>query len=81
MLREISAQISRGLDLDFALIADSTTSQSLAPHELLLLYHPTVVITLALTKVAESESYSLIGTYAMPSATDIPASSPPSADE
>jgi hypothetical protein len=64
VLRDISAQISQGLDLDFTLIADSITSQSLKPHELLMLYHPSMVITLGLTKVANSESYSLIGTYA-----------------
>ena len=52
-LRDISVQISKGLDLDLALITDSTTSKSLAPHELLLLYHPQMVITLALTKVVQ----------------------------
>lgn len=65
-LREVSAQISQGLNVNFALIADSITSQSLNPHELLLLYHPSIAITLGLTKIAESESYSLIGTYAKP---------------
>ncbi len=54
-LRDVSVQISRGLDIDLALITDSTTSQSLAPHELLLLYHPNLVITLALTEVAHNE--------------------------
>lgn len=55
-LRNVSVQISKGLDLDLALITDSTTSQSLAPHELLLLYHPNLVITLALTKAVEINS-------------------------
>ena len=36
-LRDLSVQISKGLDMDLALITDSTTSKSLAPHELLLL--------------------------------------------
>lgn len=66
VLRELSVQISSGLNIDLALITDSTTSQSLKPHEMLLLYHPQLVITLALTKVANSEKYTLIGTYAIP---------------
>ena len=65
-LRELSIQISNGLNLDLALITDSTTSESLKPHEMLLLYHPQLVITLALTKVENSEEYTLIGTYAIP---------------
>ena len=69
VLRDISVQISRGLDIDLALITDSTTSESLSPHEMLLLYHPQLAITLALTKVPESEEYSLIGTYATPVVT------------
>ncbi len=68
-LREISVQISSGLELDLALITDSTTSKSLEPHELLLLYHPNLVMTLALTKSAENEEYSLIGTYSVPVAS------------
>ncbi len=66
VLREISVQISNGLDIDLALITDSTTSQSLQPNEMLLLYHPQLVITLALTKVENSDQYTLIGTYAIP---------------
>lgn len=66
VLRELSVQISRGLNLDLALITDSTTSESLKPHEMLLLYHPQLVITLALTKIEASENYTLIGTYAIP---------------
>ena len=54
-LRDVSVQISRGLDIDLALITDSTTSRSLAPHELLLLYHPNLIITLALTEVSPNE--------------------------
>ncbi len=65
-LRELSVQISSGLGIDLALITDSTTSQSLLPHEMLLLYHPQLVITLALTKVEDSDQYTLIGTYAIP---------------
>jgi len=65
-LRALSVQISNGLNIDLALITDSTTSQSLLPHEMLLLYHPQLVITLALTKVADSDEYILIGTYAIP---------------
>ena len=33
---------------------------------MLLLYHPQLVITLALTKVEDSDEYTLIGTYAIP---------------
>lgn len=66
VLREISVQISNGLDIDLALITDSTTSQSLQPHEMLLLYHPQLVMTLALTKIENSDEYTLIGTYAIP---------------
>lgn len=65
-LRDLSVQISSALDVDLALITDSTTSESLKPHEMLLLYHPKLVITLALTKVPESDNYTLIGTYAIP---------------
>ncbi len=65
-LRQLSVQISRGLNLDLALITDSTTSESLKPHEMLLLYHPQLVITLALTKIENSDDYTLIGTYAIP---------------
>lgn len=65
-LREISVQISRGLNIDLAIITDSTTSESLKPHEMLLLYHPQLVITLALTKIENSDNYTLIGTYAIP---------------
>ena len=65
-LRELSIQVSNGLNLDLALITDSTTSESLKPHEMLLLYHPQLVITLALTKVEDSDEYTLIGTYAIP---------------
>lgn len=65
-LRELSVQISSGLDIDLALITDSNTSQSLKPHEMLLLYHPQLVITLALTKIVDSDEYTLIGTYAIP---------------
>ncbi len=66
VLREISVQISNGLNIDLAVITNSTTSQSLQPHELLLLYHPQLVITLALTKIEDSSQYTLIGTYATP---------------
>ncbi|MFK7793860.1 MAG: hypothetical protein AB8B89_00785 [Gammaproteobacteria bacterium] len=66
VLREISVQISNGLDIDLALITDSTTSQSLQPNEMLLLYHPQLVITLALTKLENSEQYTLVATYAIP---------------
>lgn len=71
VLRDVSAQLSQGLHTDFALIADSVTSQSLSPHELLMLYHPSMVITLGLVKVADSEAYSLIGTYAKPVQPDV----------
>lgn len=66
-LRNIAAQISKALNLDLALITDSTTSQSLEPHELLLLYHPILTVTLALTKTEADHQYSLIGTYSMSS--------------
>ncbi len=66
VLRELSVQISSGLNVDLALITDSTTSKSLLPHEMLLLYHPQLVITLALTKIENSDEYNLMGTYAIP---------------
>ncbi|MEM7303929.1 MAG: hypothetical protein AAF372_00190 [Pseudomonadota bacterium] len=69
VLRDISVQISKGLDIDLALITDSATSESLAPHEMLLLYHPQLAITLALTQIPETEEYSLMGTYAIPVVT------------
>ena len=69
-LRDISSQISKSLNLDLALITDSTTSKSLEPHELLLLYHPYLTITLALTKTEADNQYALIGTYSMPSRSD-----------
>ena len=65
-LRDIAYQISNGLGLDMALITDSATSKEFAPHELLLLYHPKVIITLTLAYSAETESYDLIGSYAAP---------------
>lgn len=64
-LRDAATQISKQLDKELTLITDSTTSESLQPHAMLLLYHPEVVITLALTHIAGSESYSIIGTYAL----------------
>lgn len=70
VLRELSVQISNGLGIDLALITDSTTSESLKPHEMLLLYHPRLVITLALTKIEGSLEYTLIGTYAIPVSGD-----------
>ena len=66
VLRDLSIQISNGLNIDLALITDSTTSEFLKPHEMLLLYHPQLVVTLALTKVNQSDEYTLIGTYAIP---------------
>lgn len=65
-LRDIAYQISNALGLDMALITDSATSKEFAPHELLLLYHPKIVITLTLAYSAETESYDLIGSYAAP---------------
>ena len=71
-LRDISVQISSALDVDLALITDSTTSESLKPHEMLLLYSPQFVITLALTKVPETDTFTLIGTYAIPVSREQP---------
>lgn len=66
-LRGIAVQISKTLNLDLSLITDSTTAMKLAPNELLLLYHPQLIMTLALTRSAPDQ-YDLIGTYAIPSA-------------
>ena len=65
-LRDISAQLSSGLNINLALVTDSTTSQSLQPHAMLLLYHPSLVITLALTRAPQTDEYSLFGSYAVP---------------
>ena len=65
-LRDISVQISSGLNINLALITDSITSRSLQPHAMLLLYHPSLVITLALTRMPQSNQYSLFGSYAAP---------------
>lgn len=66
-LRAIATQISRSINLDMALITDSNTSSQMAPNELLLMYHPQIVITLALTRSVSSDQFDVIGTYAITS--------------
>ena len=65
-LRDIAVQLTNGLNTNLALITDSVTARSLQPHAMLLLYHPDLVITLALTRAPQSEEYSLFGSYATP---------------
>ncbi len=64
-LRSIADQIGESLDINFGVIADSNTSDALKANELLLLYHPSVTITLALAKPAENSDYEIICTYAL----------------
>ncbi len=64
-LRSIADQIGESLDISFGVIADSNTSEALKANELLLLYHPSVTITLALARPDESSDYEVICTYAL----------------
>jgi hypothetical protein len=64
-LRSIADQMGESLDINFGVIADSNTSEALKANELLLLYHPSVTITLALAKSSETSDYEIICTYAL----------------
>ena len=64
-LRSIADQIGESLDISFGVIADSNTSEALKANELLLLYHPSVTITLALAKPDPANDYEIICTYAL----------------
>jgi hypothetical protein len=64
-LRSIADQIGESLDISFGVIADSNTSDALKVNELLLLYHPSVTITLALARPDELNDYEIICTYAL----------------
>lgn len=64
-LRSMANQIGKSLDLKFSIVADSSTSEALRENELLLLYHPDVVITLTLAKPIEQDHYEIICTYAV----------------
>jgi hypothetical protein len=64
-LRSIADQIAESLDISFGVIADSNTSDALKANELLLLYHPSVTITLALAKPDPINDYEIICTYAL----------------
>jgi len=64
-LRSIADQIGESLDISFGVIADSNTSEALKANELLLLYHPSVTITLALAKPDPINDYEIICTYAL----------------
>ena len=64
-LRSIADQIGESLDIRFGVIADSNTSEALKANELLLLYHPSVTITLALARPDENSDYEVICTYAL----------------
>ncbi len=66
-LRSVADQIGESLDINFGVIADSNTSEALKSNELLLLYHPSVTITLALAKPTENSDYEIICTYALKS--------------
>jgi len=84
VLRSIADQIGESLDLSFGVIADSNTSEALKANELLLLYHPSVTITLALARPDESSDYEIICTYALKNLVKIDTSQqaviPPPAD-
>jgi hypothetical protein len=64
-LRSIADQIGESLDISFGVIADSNTSKALKANELLLLYHPNVVITLSLVRPDENSEYEIICTYVL----------------
>ncbi len=64
-LRSIADQIGESLDISFGVIADSNTSEALKTNELLLLYHPNVIITLALVRPNEASDYEIICTYVL----------------
>ncbi|MEJ2114467.1 MAG: hypothetical protein P8X88_00010 [Gammaproteobacteria bacterium] len=64
-LRSIADQIGESLDISFGVIADSNTSEALKANELLLLYHPNVVITLSLIRPDENSEYEIICTYVL----------------
>ena len=64
-LRSIADQIGESLDISFGVIADSNTSEALKANELLLLYHPNVIITLSLAKPDDNSNYEIICTYVL----------------
>ena len=64
-LRSIANQIGNNLDLRFAVVIDSSTSEALKASQQLLLYHPDIVITLTLLSPVEQGHYELVCTYAL----------------
>ena len=64
-LRSVADQIGKSLGINFGVIADSNTSDALKTNELILLYHPSATITLALSKPTEESDYEIICTYAL----------------
>jgi len=64
-LRSIGDQIADSLSISFGVVADSNSSQALKENELLLLYHPQVIITLSLVRVNEQSPYEIICTYTL----------------
>ena len=64
-LRSVADQIGKSLGINFGVIADSNTSDALKANELILLYHPNVTLTLALSKPTEESDYEIICTYAL----------------
>ena len=64
-LRSIANQIGNNLDLRFAVVIDSSTSEALKASQQLLLYHPDIVITLTLLSPVEQDHYELVCTYAV----------------
>ena len=80
-LRSIADQIGESLDINFGVIADSNTSDALKANELLLLYHPSVTITLALAKPAENSDYEIICTYVLKDSSQAQAVTQTSSEE
>ncbi len=74
-LRSIADQIGESLDISFGVIADSNTSEALKTNELLLLYHPNVVITLSLVRPDENSEYEIICTYVLKELVEVVADS------
>ena len=62
-LHSIANQIGTSLDLRFAVVIDSNTSEALKTNQQLLLYHPDTIITLSLLKPAEQDHYEFVCTY------------------
>ncbi len=64
-LRSIADQIGDSLNISFGVIADSNSSEALQSNELLLLYHPAIIITLALARPNDVSDFEIICTYVL----------------